>query len=100
MSSSWVQRGVRTHRRPVVDLSWECRYQPWPVSCVDNGVMTELGSALRGWRDRLSAADAGLPITAYRRAPGLRREELAQLDRKSTRLNSSHLVISYAVFCL
>src|SRR5256885_12078000 len=25
---------------------------------------------------------------------------LAYLDRKSTRLNSSHLVISYAVFCL
>src|SRR5256885_12643712 len=25
---------------------------------------------------------------------------LAQEDRKSTRLNSSHLVISYAVFCL
>src|SRR5205807_9011345 len=24
----------------------------------------------------------------------------AQVDRKSTRLNSSHLVISYAVFCL
>src|ERR1022692_4875270 len=24
----------------------------------------------------------------------------AQLDRKSTRLNSTHLVISYAVFCL
>src|SRR2546426_6669447 len=26
--------------------------------------------------------------------------ERAALDRKSTRLNSSHLVISYAVFCL
>src|SRR2546426_9156579 len=26
--------------------------------------------------------------------------EQAGLDRKSTRLNSSHLVISYAVFCL
>src|SRR5256885_9317331 len=25
---------------------------------------------------------------------------LLRLDRKSTRLNSSHLVISYAVFCL
>src|ERR1022692_2773013 len=25
---------------------------------------------------------------------------MASLDRKSTRLNSSHLVISYAVFCL
>src|SRR5256885_5059958 len=27
-------------------------------------------------------------------------EQLHALDRKSTRLNSSHLVISYAVFCL
>src|SRR2546426_4777367 len=26
--------------------------------------------------------------------------EVANIDRKSTRLNSSHLVISYAVFCL
>src|SRR5256885_13024157 len=30
-------------------------------------------------------------------APALRHEDQ---DRKSTRLNSSHLVISYAVFCL
>src|SRR5256885_5576614 len=28
------------------------------------------------------------------------RRQQRQLDRKSTRLNSSHLVISYAVFCL
>src|SRR5256885_10233959 len=28
------------------------------------------------------------------------RSPRAELDRKSTRLNSSHLVISYAVFCL
>src|SRR2546426_5737428 len=28
------------------------------------------------------------------------RHDAAQGDRKSTRLNSSHLVISYAVFCL
>src|SRR5256885_12297530 len=27
-------------------------------------------------------------------------ERVARRDRKSTRLNSSHLVISYAVFCL
>src|SRR5262245_62414277 len=27
-------------------------------------------------------------------------DELAKTDRKSTRLNSSHLGISYAVFCL
>src|SRR6266446_9754275 len=30
----------------------------------------------------------------------LRRSAVARRDRKSTRLNSSHLVISYAVFCL
>src|SRR5256885_2945691 len=29
-----------------------------------------------------------------------RRHDAARGDRKSTRLNSSHLVISYAVFCL
>src|SRR5256885_11839228 len=29
-----------------------------------------------------------------------RTELLTRIDRKSTRLNSSHLVISYAVFCL
>lgn len=37
------------------------------------------GALLRGWRDRLNPADAGLPHTSKRRAPGLRREELAQL---------------------
>src|SRR2546426_2251589 len=30
----------------------------------------------------------------------LERVRAARIDRKSTRLNSSHLVISYAVFCL
>src|SRR3712207_7526590 len=33
-------------------------------------------------------------------AGGLRDDALEQLDRKSTRLNSSHANISYAVFCL
>ena len=40
---------------------------------------TELGAALRAWRDRLAPADAGLPDHGGRRAPGLRREELALL---------------------
>src|SRR5256885_1621960 len=34
---------------------------------------------------------AGMPPFGFR---------ISDLDRKSTRLNSSHLVISYAVFCL
>src|SRR5437762_6787286 len=31
---------------------------------------------------------------------GLLKEDVIDLDRKSTRLNSSHRCISYAVFCL
>src|SRR5258707_3641354 len=34
------------------------------------------------------------------RERGVRRAGIAQRDRKSTRLNSSHANISYAVFCL
>lgn len=37
------------------------------------------GALLRAWRDRLSPVDAGFGPSARRRAPGLRREELAQL---------------------
>src|SRR5436189_1314694 len=47
----------------------------------------------------LAAFMAGLALGSFllgRRAPRIRRK----LDRKSTRLNSSHRCISYAVFCL
>src|SRR6516162_8456852 len=52
----------------------------------------------------LSLHDA-LPISSGSAADGLNRggcgtDFPARQDRKSTRLNSSHLVISYAVFCL
>src|SRR5207248_11259446 len=37
----------------------------------------------------------------HRRAPHVHvREHASRVDRKSTRLNSSHRTISYAVFCL
>jgi transcriptional regulator with XRE-family HTH domain len=39
----------------------------------------ELGASLRTWRDRVTPAEAGLPSGGQRRAPGLRREEVAQL---------------------
>ncbi|WP_461028941.1 helix-turn-helix transcriptional regulator [Streptomyces sparsus] len=42
-----------------------------------------LGGALRKWRDRTSPEDVGLPLGGVRRAPGLRREELAQLANLS-----------------
>jgi transcriptional regulator with XRE-family HTH domain len=40
---------------------------------------TELGQALRRWRDRATPDAAGLPKGGHRRAAGLRREELALL---------------------
>src|SRR3712207_8863870 len=41
-------------------------------------------------------------VPAHRHDPAARPPDVAeqQLDRKSTRLNSSHANISYAVFCL
>src|SRR5256885_9058880 len=73
----------------------------------DNSLRTEQAAATRErvvdaavevlsqGADKLSipavAAEASVSVpTVYRHFP----------DRKSTRLNSSHLVISYAVFCL
>src|SRR5690625_6079746 len=42
----------------------------------------------------------GTPILVAADAAGVSARELADRDRKSTRLNSSHVAISYAVFCL
>jgi transcriptional regulator with XRE-family HTH domain len=39
---------------------------------------TDLGTTIRAWRERLSPSDVGLPVGRARRAPGLRREELAE----------------------
>lgn len=40
---------------------------------------SELGDFLRSRRERLNPADVGVPTTARRRTPGLRREEIASL---------------------
>src|SRR5256885_10589498 len=44
--------------------------------------------------------DSRSPDRARRTESRRRRARSSSADRKSTRLNSSHLVISYAVFCL
>src|SRR5256885_12950572 len=43
---------------------------------------------------------AGPALSAIKDASRQAISDVHSLDRKSTRLNSSHLVISYAVFCL
>src|SRR5256885_7858542 len=59
------------------------------------------GSVLADLRQRLSVIEGAYvltipppPVQGIGNAGGFK------IDRKSTRLNSSHLVISYAVFCL
>src|SRR5439155_22179519 len=47
-----------------------------------------------------SRTRAGRPRRTHARAPAPRCDRSARADRKSTRLNSSHVAISYAVFCL
>src|SRR5256885_12501678 len=62
-----------------------------------------VGAALaRAARTRRALAPAGRRLVDGRGAERVARhlEEALREDRKSTRLNSSHLVISYAVFCL
>src|SRR3712207_8995228 len=56
----------------------------------------------RGGARRADLCRAGRPLRSPRRRDGAtrRRGGSARPDRKSTRLNSSHANISYAVFCL
>src|SRR5256885_7180598 len=52
-------------------------------------------------RDRGALGRRGLVAHGVPRGRGARQRQCdRRADRKSTRLNSSHLVISYAVFCL
>src|SRR2546427_8866611 len=58
--------------------------------------------AQQGAMDRTDAADERDEegVEGPGRAEGVRRVVADMVDRKSTRLNSSHSQISYAVFCL
>src|SRR5690606_36859074 len=56
-----------------------------------------LALAAQFWQDKTLRTDISRALTKLRAAGA---GETAMEDRKSTRLNSSHVKISYAVFCL
>src|SRR5258708_24874487 len=56
--------------------------------------------AIEGVRAERGALGGGLNFALEGRARRPRPRRRARRDRKSTRLNSSHQIISYAVFCL
>src|SRR5207249_8255313 len=53
----------------------------------------------RSLNDRVGKLTASF-FSQSRSTPSAAARRLARIDRKSTRLNSSHVSISYAVFCL
>src|SRR5256885_5149475 len=68
--------------------------------CAPRGPKTVRPSRARG-RARRRRRPRSRPVPRPRCAgPSRPRGRVGARDRKSTRLNSSHLVISYAVFCL
>src|SRR5438132_2563388 len=67
----------------------------WPVSETD-GAASRLGAAAIRGAGRQNAYATPASATASAMPPAT----ISVRDRKSTRLNSSHTVISYAVFCL
>src|SRR5947199_4667253 len=60
----------------------------------------ELARALRRRAGNAQLDDVALAAGTWTRALSSARSRESSRDRKSTRLNSSHLGISYAVFCL
>src|SRR3712207_7001222 len=63
----------------------------FPYTTLFRSRYDEIGAEVGGWlRERLALAGSC----------GVAAEQIVLEDRKSTRLNSSHANISYAVFCL
>src|SRR5688572_33225025 len=71
------------------DLGAEWLLRPWVLVLM---ALTIAGAVYSLWKARRNGESAA-------RGPGVGNGE-SELDRKSTRLNSSHSQISYAVFCL
>src|SRR5947208_7237371 len=67
----------------------------FPYTTLFRSVLASSGNAAR-YRVREQLVGQDLPNDAV----GATTKLTASLDRKSTRLNSSHQIISYAVFCL
>src|SRR3712207_6998487 len=63
---------------------------------------TQHGTPVRFYDDLIQGKIVAINViyTSCQFACPLETARLAQVDRKSTRLNSSHANISYAVFCL
>src|SRR5205807_5172953 len=109
LDSPWSQQGIdgtsRIALKPSlgekcqdVDISDQrCRSQRQIADIARSDTDAVEGSRAGRSRDRVKSCHSRSLASALIAATAI---ALPPLDRKSTRLNSSHLVISYAVFCL
>src|SRR5256885_12802872 len=71
----------------------------FPYTTLFRSVFVGAAFPTASWHDYVPRDELGLTLAAADVHPVSLKEPVLG-DRKSTRLNSSHLVISYAVFCL
>src|SRR5256885_12168594 len=92
-----IRRPPRSTLFPYTTLFRSRRPEPEHVPESRRAGPADAGEGRAAPSDRRARGDDHCPARA-RLVPPTRGDQ--QRDRKSTRLNSSHLVISYAVFCL
>src|SRR5256885_4641781 len=84
-------------------LEWECTVDALPdlICLLDGrGHVLRVNRVCERWNLGSIAEVLGRELHDVLHAECSARPSTSAIDRKSTRLNSSHLVISYAVFCL
>src|SRR5688572_31298741 len=99
MSSCVSRMRSQPERRPMPNLAILDTLPIWLVFLLTAGMIVlwvEIGFRIGVARARRSAPEREAPIDSMVGST----LGLLALDRKSTRLNSSHSQISYAVFCL
>src|SRR5687768_17757187 len=95
-----IRRPPRSTLFPYTTLFRSAILKEWQDLVLEHGwAYGPGGTALHG-KITLNATTTGGPAAAYRRGGYNNFTVRELLDRKSTRLNSSHGYISYAVFCL
>src|SRR5437870_10318477 len=90
-----IRRPPRSTLFPYTTLFRSVRVDAGLARKADGVVAVVTGPELLNWAD----VEPWLG-PAFRDQPVLAIDRVRYLDRKSTRLNSSHVAISYAVFCL
>src|SRR5688572_732807 len=90
---------IRLHRSSVIPSEGFTHGFPERTGGVSTGLRASLNLGMR-WGDDRDNVETNRRLVAEHAGYDPARLQVTRQDRKSTRLNSSHSQISYAVFCL